>query len=284
MVNNIQHVCFHDGPGIRTTVFLNSCLLRCPWCANPETSFYKKKYYVNERCVLENNKCAYNLNCNGKFSDSITLENNYHNCPVDAIINNSKEYSIDELENIILEDRFLYKENGGVTFSGGEPLLQSKALSQLFVKLKDNKINIAIETCLYTNISNLKDIIDYVDLFIIDIKILDVVENSKVIKGNLDDYINNLSYIFDNKKNVIFRIPLIKPYITNQDNINKIIDLLGNYKPMKVEVFKGHNLAKEKYLRLGLPYNTVETIDDMEIMKIKERIEDLGIDVEVISF
>lgn len=282
-VNNIQKVCFHDGPGIRTTIFLNSCSLKCPWCANPETSHFMKKYYVNNNCNY-NGVCPYKINCKGKESDNELLEKNYDICPIEAIEKNITEYSISELEKIILEDKLIYGEDGGVTFSGGEPLLQSDILSILLKKLKDKKINIAVETCLYVNQENIEKIIDDVDLFIIDIKIIDKNESKNIINGNIEKYLENIEYIFKNNKKVIFRIPLIKPYITNENNLNNIYDLLKKYKPTKVEIFKGHNLAKEKYLKLGLKYNQVETISDKEIANIKDKINKLDINVEVISF
>lgn len=282
-VNNIQKVCFHDGPGIRTTIFLNSCLLNCPWCANPETSHFKKIYYVNDNCKY-NGSCPYKINCKGKESSNELLDKNYNLCPVEAIEKNIKEYSVSELEEIILEDKFLYKEDGGVTFSGGEPLIQSNILSKLFKNLKKQNINIAVETCLYVKKENIEEIINYVDLFIIDIKILDEKESKKIINGNLETYLTNIDYIFKNNKKVIFRIPLIKPYITNENNLNKIYNLLEKYKPYKVEIFKGHNLAREKYLKLGLNYNEVKTISDDEIIKIKNKINNLDINIEVISF
>lgn len=283
-VNNIQKVCFHDGPGIRTTIFLNSCTLKCPWCANPETSIYNKKYFVSDDCQLENSECSYKVNCKGKFSDDALLDENYDKCPVNAIVKNIKEYSVLELENIILEDQFLYRNEGGVTFSGGEPLIQSSSLLELFKRLKDKDINIVVETSLYSNKKNLQEIIDYVDLFIIDIKILDEIESSKIINGNLHNYLDNIEYVFSKNKNVIFRVPLIKPYITNEKNLKNIYDLLKKYKPMKVEIFKGHNLAKEKYAKLNIDYNKVETVNSEEISIIKNRINKLGVDVEIISF
>ena len=178
----------------------------------------------------------------------------------------------------------MYGECGGVTFSGGEPILQSASLLELFKRLKEKEINIAIETSLYTNKKYLEEIIDYVDLFIVDIKILDAIESKKIINGDLNNYLSNIDYIFTKNKKVIFRIPLIKPYITNEKNLHSIYGLLKKYKPIKVEIFKGHNLAKEKYAKLNLNYNKVNTIGDDEIENIKNKIKDLDIDVEIISF
>jgi len=240
-VSNIQRVCFHDGPGIRTTVFLSGCPIRCPWCSNPETSIYTK--------------------------DDVY-----------------KFYTISELLDIIVKDKFLYNEEGGVTFSGGEPLIQSKNLSILMKKLKEECINIAIETSLYSNEDNLSDLIDHIDLFIIDIKILLKNEAFEIFGGKLEKYLNNIKKVFEKNKKVIFRIPLIYPYITNEENLNEIYDFLKRYKPFKVEIFKGHNLGKEKYKKLGLEYKDVNTINNDQIEEIKNKIREIGIQIEVINF
>ena len=281
-VSNIQRVCFHDGPGIRTTVFLNSCLLKCPWCANPETSKLTKKYVLNDNCKKE--KCPFNIDCNGIKSSMEELENNYIRCPIGAIEKTQNLYSIDDLYKLLINDKFLYENNGGVTFSGGEPLLQSKNLSKLMKKLADNNINIAMETCLFASKTMLEDVINYVDLFIVDIKILDTEKCLKILGGNLDLFFENINLIFSKEKKVIFRIPLIEPYITNKENMGKIYSFLKTYKPLKVEIFKGHNLAKEKYYKLGLKYEDVKTISDEDIKLIKKIIEDLGIETQVIKF
>lgn len=249
-VSNIQRVCFHDGPGIRTTIFFSGCPLRCPWCANPETSLFNKKYFLNKD----------------------VLEEVY------------KIYTIDELEYIILKDKFLYKAEGGVTFSGGEPLAQSKNLSVLMKRLKEKNINITIETSMYASEQSVKDVIDYIDLFIIDIKILNQEKALEILNGKVQEFLDNIEMIFKKNKKVIFRIPLINPYITNEENKNAIYDFLNKYKPLKVEIFKGHNLGKEKYKKLGLEYKEVKTIDYEEILKIREKIESMGIETEIISF
>lgn len=239
-VSNIQRVCFHDGPGIRTTVFLQGCTIKCPWCANPETR---------------------------------TIYNNH-----------AKEYHTDEIYDFIIKDKFLYEKNGGVTFSGGEPLIQSESLLNLMKKLKKDDINITVESAMYVNTEELNNIIDYIDLFIIDIKILNKENALEILGGHIEQFLNNIDVVFRKNKKVIFRIPLINPYITNKENLESIYDFLNKYKPHKVEIFKGHNLGKEKYKKLGLEYNEVQTISDDEILKIKNRIDKLGINIEVISF
>lgn len=281
-VSNIQRVCFHDGPGIRTTVFLNSCLLKCPWCANPETSKLVKKYIINNNCKKD--KCPFNIKCNGIKSNMKELENNYIKCPIGAIEKTQNLYSTNQLYELLVNDTFLYGSDGGVTFSGGEPLLQSKNLSKLMKKLVDSNINIVMETCLFANKTTLEEIIDYVDLFIVDIKILDKDKCLKVLGGELELFFENIKLIFSKEKKVIFRIPLIEPYITNKKNMEEIYDFLKLYKPLKVEIFKGHNLAREKYSKLGLKYDEVKPITNKEIEIIKNNIENLKIKTDIIKF
>ena len=187
-VSNIQKVCFHDGPGIRTTIFLKGCSLKCPWCANPEASFASKKYIINENCKYKNGNCKYNIGCNSK-NDLTDVKT----CPLGFIEKVYEDYSIHQLYDIILKESFLYGKEGGITFSGGEPLLQSKELVKLIKLLKNNRINIAVESCMYVNSINLKEVIDYIDLFIIDLKILDEENSKKVLKGDLNLFYSNFN-------------------------------------------------------------------------------------------
>ena len=284
VINNIQRFCFHDGPGVRTTVFMNSCPLKCPWCANPESSKSNKNYIVNGNCKQENDSCAYGILCNGKQDNQKNLEKNYNRCPVGAIEKLRESISIEKIESKILEDQLLYGTEGGVTFSGGEPLLQSKTLSLLLTRLKNKRVNIALETCLFVPQKNLIEVIDLVDLFIIDIKILNANNCLNILAGDIGMFFENVKTIFSFDKKVIFRIPLIFPFVTNKENLIDIYDFLKKFKPLKVELLKGHNLAKEKYNKLDIEYKKVETITDKEIASIKTKIERLNIEVEVMKF
>ena len=196
-ITDIQHFCLHDGPGIRTTVFLKGCSLNCPWCANPE-------------CI------------------SSKIENGF-----------GYDISLEELETEILKDVPFYKTGGGVTFSGGEPLLQIKNLEPLLKKLD---INICFETALFVPPKSVKLAIKYADEFIVDIKILDKKTCKRIIENDINIYLNNLQ-ILDLDK-VTFRIPICE-YTLNDTEL--IIDLLKKYPPKNVEIFIIHNLANDKY-------------------------------------
>lgn len=139
LITNIQRFSLHDGPGIRTTVFLKGCSIKCPWCSNPENiKNYPEVYYKD--------------GVKGIYG---------------------KEFSLDEIYAEIVKDRVFYEDNGGVTFSGGESLLYVDELLPLMNKLKKENITIAVETCLFVPRQKLEKVIPYIDFFYVDMKILD---------------------------------------------------------------------------------------------------------------
>ncbi len=236
-ITDIQHFSLHDGPGIRTTVFLKGCTLKCPWCANPE-------------CM----------------SSELTNEFGY-------------EISLDELEKEILKDEGFYKTGGGVTFSGGEPLLQIQKLEPLLKSLKEKDVNICFETALFVPEKYLELTKNYVDEFIVDIKILekDLCEN--LLGGNVNQYLNNLKLL--DLKITTFRIPICE-YTLRKDNLNLILNLLNDFRPKKLEIFKIHNLAKRKYELLDKEFYYKE-VSDTEVKDFYDNLKEIPINVEIIE-
>ena len=242
IVTNIQRFSLHDGPGIRTTVFLKGCNLSCPWCSNPENLNFEVELYSNE-------------GTSGTYGYEIELN---------------------DLEKEILKDKPFYENGGGVTFSGGEALLQFDKLEPLLQSLKKQNINMCIETALSVPEHLVEIALQYIDEFIVDIKILDE-ETIDKINGNLNFFKTNIKKIFVNKKNVIFRIPLAKDYIVTEKNIHLILEFLSNMKKL-LEI---HNLAEKKYKTLHKKMVKLETIKQEKIKEIKNKIEELGIQVEI---
>lgn len=245
-ITNIQRFCLHDGQGIRTTVFFKGCNLRCPWCSNPENlNFEIEEFEYN------NEKGTYG-------------------------------YEIDlwDLEKEILKDKIFYETGGGVTFSGGEALFQFEKIEPILENLKNENINMCLETALTVPQNLIEIAIKYIDEFIIDIKILDE-QSIEKINGNLKLFMNNIRRLFECNKKIIFRIPLAKDYIVTEKNINSILEFLKKYKPNKVEIFKIHNLATKKYKTLGKKMVKLEEITKEEMDEIKKKIERLGINVEI---
>lgn len=232
-ITDIQHFSLHDGPGIRTTVFLKGCNLKCPWCANPE-------------CI------------------SPKIENDF-----------GRYISLDELEREILKDEPYYQTGGGVTFSGGEPILQIKDLEPLLKRLD---INICFETALFVSEDLVKLADEYADELIIDIKMLNQENAKNVLGGNVNQFISNLNFIDLSK--VTFRIPVTKYSL---DDANQICDLIKSYPPKKIEIFKLHNLAKRKYGILKKEFYT-GTVSDEEIIDFKNQLKNVFDNIEIIEF
>ena len=248
IVSSIQRFCLHDGPGIRTTVFFKGCSLKCPWCSNPENINFNIEEYK------DNDEIKY-------FGYEISLE---------------------KLEEEILKDKKFYDDGGGVTFSGGECLLQFKNIEPLLKKLKNENINICIESALNVN-SELVDIaLKYVDHYYVDIKILDS-NTQKLIGANKDIYFKNVEKLLNNNVDVIFRMPLVKGYTYTKQNIKELLVFIEKYKIKKVELFRIHNLGEFKYKLLNKEVTKFESISDEEIVDLKNKIEKLNVDVKIIK-
>ncbi len=248
IVSSIQRFCLHDGPGIRTTVFFKGCSLKCPWCSNPENISFNIEEYK------ENDETKY-------FGYEISLE---------------------KLEEEILKDKKFYDNVGGVTFSGGECLLQFKNIEPLLKKLKEKNVDICIESALNVN-SELVDIaLKYVDHYYVDIKILDS-NTQKLIGANKDIYYNNVEKLLNNNVDVIFRMPLVKGYTYTKQNIKELLVFIEKYKIKKVELFRIHNLGEFKYKLLNKEVTKFESISDEEIVDLKNKIEKLNVDVKIIK-
>ena len=171
--------------------------------------------------------------------------------------------SLDELEREILKDEPYYQTGGGVTFSGGEPLLQIKDLEPLLKRLD---INICFETALFVNENLVKLANKYADELIVDIKMLDPENAKNVLGGNVNQFLSNLNLIDLSK--VTFRIPVTK---YSRSDLSSISELIKTYPPNKIEIFKLHNLAKRKYEILEKEFYT-ENITDAQINDFKRKI------------
>jgi len=247
-ITNIQRFSLHDGPGIRTTVFLKGCNLSCPWCCNIENMDYEIDHYIE---------------------DGLKKDFGY-------------DISLDDLENEILKDALYYDNGkGGVTFSGGEPLLQIKKLEPLLKRLKSKGINICFETALSINEELVSIAADYADFIYVDIKLL---SNPSIIGLDFDLYYKNLELIKkSNISDVVFRIPLNYEYTLSDDNISMVLDLLKKYSDFKVEIFKTHNLAEIKYEKLDTEFTHFKEVSDEDIESVYKKIKEFNEKVKIIS-
>lgn len=220
IVTNIQRMCFMDGPGIRTTVFLKGCGIHCPWCANPENIKFG---------IQDNNKVNDDCIC-------------------------GKEYSADKLVDELMKDFRYWKDDGGVTFSGGEPFYHAVELEPVIKKLKERGVNIFFETSLFVPQNKVKLILPYIDGVFVDIKILQSDICKEVLGGNIDVYRKNVKLLYDMKKIYRFRIPCNYEYTLVEENKLLIKEFLSEYKDIGVQIFSVHDLGRSKYEKLEMGF------------------------------
>jgi len=223
LVTNIQRFSLHDGPGIRTTVFLKGCSIHCPWCSNPENIKHEVQTFKKD----------------GVFGEY------------------GQWYSPDELYDEVIKDKAFYgqygdEDSGGVTFSGGECMLQMKEMEPLLQRLKDGCIHTAVETSLFCSPEQLSIAAAYIDLFYVDIKLIDDERCGRVLGGRIATYRGNLEMLLDSGKPIILRVPVIGGYTddaeSRRDTIKIIKECTKTYGCVKkVEILKEHNLGLNKY-------------------------------------
>lgn len=213
LVANIQRFSVHDGPGIRTTVFMKGCPLRCQWCHNPETQSTKPQILFYEKKCIGCGACHIS----------------YQNCPTGAKELSGTEYSTEELLKVIQKDIAFYGLQGGVTFSGGEPFVQSKELQAALSACKEQHISTAVDTCGYFDSALLYEMASYIDLLLWDIKDTDDTRHQKYTGVSNQRILQNLT-IADNlgipTKLRCILVNGVNTYHTHYQNIAKIMSTL----------------------------------------------------------
>lgn len=241
-VTNIQRGCVYDGPGVRTTVFLKGCPLRCPWCCNPETQSFEQELFIDDE------KCLYNKGISSRLcAECIRLGGTRYvdECPLGVAEKVSYDYSTEELHSTLLKDKSLYERaNGGVTFSGGEPLLYANQLIPLLDILNREGISIAIETTLVSSKKVVETVVQYIQCWIIDLKL-----QPQLLLYDTE-YLNQLkdNLFFLSGKDTVFRLVFVDEMLPEKETVLK---RLVFFKIFEVELLLCHNLGQKKYVRLG---------------------------------
>lgn len=271
IISNIQRFSVNDGPGIRTTIFFKGCLLRCPWCANPENLDFQV-----QKCSIRMKEHVF-----GKEYDIEALFSE---------VTKDKAFFCGDFERNrwnITSEKDICHLPGGVTFSGGEPLLQFQKIVPLLKKLKKENIHTCIETSLYAPTESLDIAIKYIDLFYIDFKVWNRNEYAEWLKGDFGIFYENLSRFFQTSNlPFIIRIPIISGYTDSKENIIKIKMYLREkiaegVRPIKIELLKEHNLGVSKYISLGYKAPAYLGVADETMAAISEMLADLDIPMEI---
>jgi pyruvate formate lyase activating enzyme len=294
-VFNVEKYAIQDGPGIRTTVFFKGCPLRCWWCHNPEgqrrslelvfrpsrciecgecikSCTRQALAYVSKQIVIDRKRCTVCGACVSK-------------CPSEALSIAGKRTSVEELMKIIEKDMPFYDESkGGVTFSGGEPLMQPDFLEALLEECVKRGINTVLDTSGYASSRIVNRFCRKVDLFLYDVKIMDDLKHKKYTGVSNRTILGNLQRIVKNGGRVEVSLPIIPSINDDQENIEKTGKFLASLRKIEsLSLLPYHRMGVDKYNSLGKPYKLVETqIPSAEKMKmIKEELEAFGFKVRV---
>ena len=242
---DIKEFSLHDGPGGRMTVFLKGCPLRCVWCHNPEGLSVKAQLMEKENLCSRCNRCrtvCAHPECR-PFGRCI------HACPNGALSVSGKEMSSDELaEHLNQYAEILEINGGGVTFSGGEPMMQADFVKEVCDKITLHK---AIQTCGYTDGETFESVIAKMDYVMMDIKIADREQHRKYTGVYNDVILQNFEILRKSGKPYVVRVPLIPDITDTEENLRAISRIVGN---SRVELLKYNAFAGAKYSMLGMEY------------------------------
>jgi len=264
-VFNIQRYSIHDGPGIRTTVFLKGCPLNCWWCQNPESQLSgQEMIFWGDRCI----GCgACSTIC---LSSAIQIKNGIpvtekgkcilcgkciEKCPTLAREMIGEKLTTEEVIKEIEKDLVFYEESGGgVTFSGGEPLGQSEFLEGLLNGCREKKIHTAVDTSGYISWEILNKISLKVDLFLYDLKLMDNERHKKYTGVSNEIILENLEKLSTVHNNIFVRFPVIPGINDDYQNIREMGEFLSPLEITQVNLLSYHYMGKDKYRRLGSTY------------------------------
>ncbi len=297
LVFDIQHFCLDDGPGIRTTVFFKGCPLRCIWCHNAEgLSIHPQIYFSHEKC-LGCGTCAEVCPRNGHsfhdqvhevdFAACIRCGACAKVCRSEALRVAGKSMIAEDVLKEVLKDKPFYDQSGGgVTLSGGEPLMQGEFACSLAHLCKQNGLHVCVETSGYCDKETLLQILPYVDLFLFDYKHHDP-EKHKVYTGVDNKRIfENLRLISDAGKQIILRCPII-PSCNNTEAhyraIAEVANELNGVQEIHIEPYHPFGLSKYRSIGRETAYFNEELMSKLEAEQIKDYISDLTVKKVLIS-
>jgi pyruvate formate lyase activating enzyme len=310
MVYDIQGFSVHDGPGVRTIVFLKGCPLRCLWCHSPESisfdnvlSWFEIRCIGVEKCGRCIPACPEGAISVGKQVSSPQGDKHINVIEVDrekctncgecekacvtkALFLTGVYYTVDEVVERVLKDRAYYqKSGGGVTISGGEPLSQIDFTLELLKRLKREDVHTALDTTGFAKWEVLEKTLPYVDLYLYDIKHTDPARHKELCKVSNELIIENLYRLAQAKARIQVRAVVIPGINDNQQHFEKLAKICCDIKDSleSLQLLPYHKLGSVKYLRLGQdnPMPDVEPPTDERMDGIKQFFEGFGLTVKI---
>ncbi len=293
IIFDIKKFAVHDGPGIRTTVFMKGCPLRCWWCHNPES------IQLRPQIVFFGNKC---IGCKRCFeackSGALHLEGEQRiyerdkclvcgecakACYAEAQVREGREVTVEEVLEEVEKDRPFYENsNGGMTVSGGEPILQKEFTLELCKQAKAVDLHTALDTTGHAKWDDLAAVLEYVDLVLLDMKEMDSERHKEFTGVGNELILENAQRIRDLGKPMMLRIPVIPTCNARLDNMKAAAEFFKDFPNIEyVELLPYHRLGESKWERLDQEYKLkgIETPKDEEVLALEQPFKDAGMKV-----
>lgn len=296
LIFDIKRYAINDGPGIRIALYFKGCPLRCAWCHNPESQLPQvQKLYTASKCIGAKDcvevcpEDALTLTPDGIVTDAekCTLCGLCADaCPTKAIEMSGRLYGVSELMEIIERERIhIDHSGGGVTFSGGEPLMFPDFLLEMLKACGKKGLHRAVDTCGHVATKTLLEVAQHTDLFLYDLKLMDPVRHKKWTGRDNKLIFENLLKLAETGAEINIRIPFIHNVNTSEEEVNnmaKFIATLPGKTPL-VSILPYHNIAAHKYNKLGSEYNEFNMAEptDKKIGQATQIFHNHGIEAEV---
>jgi len=260
LIFDIKRFAIHDGPGIRVTIFFKGCPLGCSWCHNPESRSPEPQIVMREQKV------------NGRIF------------MVEELV--GREIQVDKLlQEILKEKPFLDESGGGVTFSGGEPLLQAEFLIEILRQCREQGIHTAIDTTGYTSKEIMKKVMDWPDLFLYDLKHIDEDMHKKYTGVSNKPILENLKLLYNAGKDIVIRFPVIPGVNDDKTHIEALKSYLKIEFPKirKIDLLPYHSIARHKYEVFSIPdkMRSVKDAKHEKLEKLKISFEEASLEVSI---
>lgn len=294
---NIQRFSTEDGPGIRTTVFVKGCTLTCLWCSNPESQQIEPQLAHNDtlcdqcgRCVTACSKQAISLTGSGILVDRDLCDNCgdcVRVCGPRALRMIGEDKSVDDVMEEILKDRLYYRSSqGGVTCSGGEPLMQASFVAALFQRCQEEGLHTTLDTTGNGSVAGLQKVLKHTNLVLFDLKVMDEALHRKTTGVSNKTILRNARIVADSHAQMIIRMPLIPGVSATDENIQATIRFVQGLRPgIMVNVLPYHRYGMNKYSMLDRSYPMGEMLPltHERVAEIVGMFESAGLPCEIVT-
>ncbi len=296
LVYDLQRFAIHDGPGIRTLVYMKGCSLKCLWCSSPQTQRPKPEILHNEINCKKCGKCieicpirVISMSDEDEIVINRDLCNNCGDC-VETCLNQALKIvgdhvTVEELFKDINKDAPFYRRSdGGVTIGGGEPTMQSDFVEAFLKRCKQNYLHTVMETCGYVKWEKLETLVKYLDLVYMDVKHMDPAAHKELTGASNELILENIKKV-SKLRPLIVRIPVIPGLNDSEKNIRKTAEFalsLGN-NLKRIDLLPYHKFGSMTYTRIGMAYKIedIEPPSDAHMKKLKEIVESCGVIAQI---